>query len=92
MYHNVILNGVKIATTIYTAAQWALNAALNANPIGLVVLALVALGAGLALAWNKSETFRSIVTGVWEGIKTAASAVASWFTDTAWPTIRGGIF
>lgn len=33
----------KSATILMTAAQWALNAAMNANPIGLVIMALVAL-------------------------------------------------
>lgn len=32
-----------VATEGATAAQWSLNAALNANPIGLIVLAIVAL-------------------------------------------------
>ena len=54
---------VKAATVAWTAAQWLLNAALDANPIGLVVLALTALGAGLVLAYKKSETFRDIVDG-----------------------------
>ena len=80
---------VRTATGAYTAAQWLLNAALNANPIGLVIIALVALGAGLTLAWQKSDTFRSIVTGAWEGIKSAVSAVASWFTATLLPTLSG---
>lgn len=57
-----------------TVAQWALNAAMSANPIGLVIAGLVALGAAIAIAWNKSETFRNIVIGAWEGIKSAASA------------------
>jgi hypothetical protein len=70
----VIQAAIWITTTAWTAAQWLLNAALAANPITLVVLALVALGAALVLAWNNSETFRSIVTAAWNGIKDAASA------------------
>lgn len=74
------------ATGIVTAAQWAWNAALTANPIGIVVVAIAALVAALVFAWQNSETFRNVVTGAWEGIKTAASAVGSWFTQTipAW--------
>jgi len=75
------------ATALMTGAQWLLNAALSANPIGLVIGLLVALGAGLVIAWNNSETFRTVVTGAWEGIKTVASGVVSWFTETAWPAI-----
>lgn len=79
------------STSLYTAAQWLLNVALNANPIGLVIIALTALGVGLAVAWAKSETFRTIVTGAWEGIKAAASSVVSWFTGTAWPAVQSFI-
>jgi phage-related protein len=64
---------IKVATGLWTAAQWLLNAALNANPIGLVILALAALGAALYLAWTNSETFRAIVTAAWNGIQAAAS-------------------
>ncbi|QWW20126.1 C40 family peptidase [Schaalia sp. 19OD2882] len=71
-----------------TAAQWLLNAALNANPIGLVVLAIAALVGALVLAWNNSETFRTIVTAAWEGIKAAALAVGDWFMRTLWPNMK----
>ncbi|PPJ31914.1 hypothetical protein C5E45_33015, partial [Nocardia nova] len=63
---------IRVATIAWTGVQWLLNAALSANPIGLVVLALAALAAGVVLAWQHSETFRDIVIGAWEGIKTAA--------------------
>lgn len=35
------------ATNIITAAQWLFNAAMNANPIGVVILALAALGVAI---------------------------------------------
>ena len=77
------------ATTVAAAKQWLLNAALNANPIGIVIIALTALGVGLAIAWNKSETFRKIVTAAWDGIKFAAAVVTDWFTKTALPGLAG---
>lgn len=52
-----------------TAAQWLLNAAVAANPIVLIVAGLVALAAGLVIAWQHSQTFRDIVTGVWNVVK-----------------------
>lgn len=61
-----------VITKTATAAQWLLNRALMMNPIGLVITALVALGAGLVLAYKKSETFRRIVDAAWRGIATAA--------------------
>jgi hypothetical protein len=51
-------------TLLATAAQWALNTALLANPIGLVIALVVGLAAGLFVAYQKSETFRNAVQGV----------------------------
>jgi phage-related protein len=52
------------ATKIATAVQWLWNAAMDANPIGLVVIALAALVAGVILAYKHFSTFREIVIGV----------------------------
>lgn len=62
-----------VVTKVAAAAQWALNVALSANPIGLVVLALGALVAGVIVAYKNSETFRNIVQGAWRGIQVAVS-------------------
>ncbi len=63
------------ASKALAAGQWLVNAAMSANPIGLIVGLLVLLGAALIVAWKKSDTFRRIVTAAWNGIKAAASAV-----------------
>lgn len=63
------------ATEGAAVAQGGLNAALLANPIGLVVAGLVALGVALFVAWKKSETFRDIVRGAFDTVKGAAVAV-----------------
>lgn len=60
---------VRAATAAWSAAQWLLNAALTANPIGLVVVAVAALVAGIVIAYKKSETFRGIVNGLWSVLK-----------------------
>lgn len=64
-----------------TGAQVGLNAALLANPIGLVVLAIAALVAGFVLAWKHSETFRDIVRGAFDAVKNAAVAVWDFIKD-----------
>ncbi|WIM99391.1 hypothetical protein ACTOB_003042 [Actinoplanes oblitus] len=79
--------GGAVATGVMTAAQWALNAAMYANPIGLVVLAIVALVAIFVIAYKKSETFRNIVTAAWESIRDAAVAVFGFVGD-----FIGGVF
>ncbi|MCX5066666.1 hypothetical protein OOJ91_12330 [Micromonospora lupini] len=73
----VLWNGaqkVAAATTqIWAGVQWLLNAALVANPIGIVVVALVALVAALVVAYNSSDRFRAIVQQAWAGIQVAIS-------------------
>jgi len=67
------------------AAVWLFNVALRANPIGIVVTALLALGAGLVYAYRHSETFRRIVDGAFRGI--AAAARFMWYQVVA-PALR----
>lgn len=68
------------ATKAATAGQWLLNAALSANPVGLIVIGLVALVAGLVIAYKKSETFRNIVNGAFHAVSGAAKPVVNLFT------------
>lgn len=55
------------------AGQWALNAAMLANPVVLVVAAIVALIAIIVIAYKKSDTFRKIVDTAFAAIKRAVS-------------------
>lgn len=61
------------ATTAATAAQTGLNTAMAMNPIGLIVIAIVALVAALVIAYKKFEGFRNVVDAVFGFIKTAIS-------------------
>lgn len=56
-------------------AQWAWNAAMSANPLGIVIGLLAAMGAIVYLLWQRSETFRSTVYGVWEAVKVLGAGV-----------------
>ena len=67
-----------LATRAYAAGQWLLNAALTANPIGLIIIALIALGAAVVFAWKHSETFRNIVLGAWSAIQVGVGAAIGW--------------
>jgi phage-related protein len=69
------------AAKAQAAAQWLLNAAMSANPIGLVVIAIAALTAAFVIAWKNSETFRNIVTGAMDAVKGAAMAVWDWISE-----------
>lgn len=66
--HRVATIATTVATKAWSVAQWLLNAALTANPIGLVVAAIALLVGGLVLAYKKSDTFRGIVDGLWNNV------------------------
>lgn len=74
--YTIAMNGSAIVTGIWstitgiaTAGQWALNAALTANPIGIIVMAVGALIGGLVIAYQKSERFRAVLSGLMEVAK-----------------------
>lgn len=52
-----------------TTAQWSWNAALLANPIGIVIGVLAGLVAGVIWAWNRFEGFRAFLYGLWAAVK-----------------------
>jgi TP901 family phage tail tape measure protein len=74
------------ASKVWAAAQWLLNAAMEANPILLIVTALVALGVALVIAYKKSETFRNIVQAAFKAVSDAASWLVD-FVKGAWDTL-----
>jgi len=51
-------------TKVWTAAQWLLNAAMDANPIGLVVVAIAALAAGIYELYQHSAKARFILNTI----------------------------
>lgn len=57
-----LTKGIEGAKTAFTA----LNTAMAANPIGVVIAAFIYL-------WNTSEGFRNFWIGLWEAVKTFAS-------------------
>ena len=83
------LTGLRVAAmNAMTIAQRALNSAMRANPIGIVLTLIVALVAGFVLAYNKIGWFRDGVNAVWAAIKTATAAVVSWFQTYVWPLLQ----
>lgn len=64
----VLMKGAQLASIASTnglaASMLALNAAMRANPIGIIITALALVAAGFVYAWNNSETFRNMVIAV----------------------------
>lgn len=58
-------------SAVSAGAMALLDVAMDANPIGLVVLAIAALVAGLIIAWKHSATFRFIVEATFHAIGVA---------------------
>jgi len=52
---------IRVATIAWAVAQGILNLALNLNPIGLIILLIAGLAAGLIYAYKHSEQFRLVV-------------------------------
>jgi phage-related minor tail protein len=87
---------LKLVTIAQTVAQWAYNAAqaafnfiMSANPIVLVVIAIVALIAIFVLLYNKNETVRNAINGLWEVLKGVGQFIVdglinswNWLKDT----------
>ena len=89
-----VMLAVSAVTKAWAAAQWLLNAAMSANPIGLVVIAIVGLiaaGAWLVQNWDGIAAWWN---DLWDGI--AAWAGKKWaaivgIITGAWDAVVSGI-
>jgi phage-related protein len=61
----------------WTVAQWALNIALAANPIGLVIIAIAALVGAIVWVATKTTWFQATWEAVWGFLK----GVGHWFAN-----------
>lgn len=70
-----LIYSVWIATKLWTLAMIAFNFVLAANPITLIIIAVVALVAAVVYAYKNFGWFRTAVDAVWSALKTGALAV-----------------
>jgi hypothetical protein len=99
--HAVATTAQAGAAKAAAVAQGALNVVLAANPVALVVIAVVALVAALVLAYRRSETFRNIVQAAMATARSAISGVVDivttlvgWITgraSSAWSVLRDAV-
>lgn len=79
-----------VATGVATAAQWAWNAAMSANPIGLVIIGIAALVAAIVWVALKTTWFQTAWKATWDFLKMVGRWFAGPFTDffkAAWNLI-----
>jgi phage-related protein len=82
----LVLGPVAVAIGVVAAATAVWNAIMAANPIGLVVIAIAGLVAGLVVAYKKVGWFRAFVDGSFRAVKAAFFAMAEGF-KWAWQNI-----
>jgi hypothetical protein len=87
------VTALTVAQKATAAAQWLLNAAMSANPIGVVVAIIAALVAGLIWAYQNVDWFRNAVDAMgravvaaFNWVKDAAMAAFNWLKDN-WPLV-----
>lgn len=88
------IKAFSLADTVAAAKQWLLNAAMNANPIMLVVTAISALVAALVWFFTQTETgrqlwadFTGFLQATWQNITDFFQAtwqnITQWFSNAA---------
>ena len=81
--NSVATTAASAATKAWAVVQWLLNAAMTANPIGLIIAAIAVLIGIIILIATKTTWFQDLWAAVWGGIKDAAGAVWKWIKDKA---------
>lgn len=71
----VAIGSIVAATKAWTAAQVALDAAMDANPVGLIILAVAALVAGIIYLATKTQFFQTVWHGLVDVITSAANFI-----------------
>jgi phage-related minor tail protein len=82
------LQAWKTITAAVTTVQMIFNAVLAANPIGLVIIAIGALVAGLVWFFTQTELGQQIVTNVWGAIQAFIGGTVTWFQEYVLPTVQ----
>lgn len=87
--------GVKVVSLLYaaacgvltgtmtplTAAQWLLNAAIGANPVGALIILIGALVAAVVYCWVKFAGFRAFLLTMWDVMRTFGSIIRDYVVN-----------
>ena len=86
----VLTNGLFKFIKAIKMVGLALKTAFLANPVGLIILAIIAVIAILVTLYKKCEWFRNMVNAVWQGIKIAFSVFWEWIKNKFFSLINIG--
>jgi len=73
------IEAVSIATKLWAAAQWLINVAMDANPVGLIIAGIALLVVGVLYLWNHCKPFRDFMIAMWRDIWGWLKSVGAWF-------------
>ena len=87
--------GVKVVSLLYaaacgvlsgtmtplTAAQWLLNAAIGANPVGAFILLIGLLTAAVVYCWVKFAGFRAFILTMWDVMRTFGTIIRDYVVN-----------
>lgn len=73
--YKAVMTVVTAVTKLWTAAQWLLNIAMDANPIGIVIAVIVALISVVVYCWTKFAGFRAYILMTWDTIVAFAGII-----------------
>lgn len=73
-----IMKVIQVIKLLGLAFQW-LGESLLANPVFLIIAAIIALGIALYVLYKKNEAFRKFIDGLWQGIQKVWDAILGFF-------------
>lgn len=93
-----VVKSLTVVLKVWQAVQWLVNIAMSANPIGLIIIGVAALTAGIiyliknwkkVIKWFSNTTFGKVIISVFNSIKMAVmgvinafKAVKNWLADS----------
>jgi hypothetical protein len=84
-----LMTGLISVVALATAAQWLWNIAMTANPIGLIIVGVAAIIAGIVLLATQVDWFGDFWVSVWDGIVAYVKFVLGVYS-MAWDAIVDG--
>lgn len=90
--HTTATTAQSAASKAAAGAQWLLNAALTANPLGIVIALVAGLAAAVVIAYKRSDEFRekvdaamAVAKAAFDAVSDAVSGLVGWLRDKVPP-------